>query len=77
MRISNDGKNTFEGTDMRPLLKVEQAADILNVNYGTMRTWISKGYFPVVKLGQKLVRIRQEDLETYILEHRKGGADVH
>jgi excisionase family DNA binding protein len=51
------------------LYTVSEAAEILGISQETLRGWIWKQKFPVVRAGNRLVRIRQEDIRTFIDSH--------
>lgn len=46
------------------LLTPEQAADVLQVSKRTMYEWLRKGEIPVVRIGERLVRVRERDVLT-------------
>lgn len=55
------------------LLKVEQAAEIATVRPSTIRSWLTKGKLPRLKVG-RCTRILREDLENFI---RAGCVEVN
>ena len=50
----------------RPLLTVEEAADWLAISKPTLWRIIRRREIPVVRIGQRAVRIRFADLEEYV-----------
>lgn len=46
------------------LLTPAQAADVLQVSKRTMYEWLRKGEIPVVRFGERLVRVRESDVLT-------------
>ena len=48
------------------MLTPEQVAERLAVTPNTVRGWLRKGMLKGVKLGKKVWRVREEDLEAYI-----------
>jgi excisionase family DNA binding protein len=46
------------------LLTPEQAADLLQVSKRTMYEWLRKGEIPSVKMGERLIRVREKDILT-------------
>ncbi|MBN1810584.1 MAG: helix-turn-helix domain-containing protein [Anaerolineae bacterium] len=50
------------------IFTIAEAAAIIGVNRRTVRTWIEDGALRAFRLGpsQKLIRIRQSDLESFI-----------
>src|SRR5258708_2346556 len=46
------------------LLTPEQAAEVLQVSKRTMYEWLRNGEVPVVKIGGRLVRVRESDVLT-------------
>jgi excisionase family DNA binding protein len=51
------------------LLRVEQAADFLNVKPSTIRAWLLKRKLPKVRVGERCVRIPREALEKLVVEN--------
>ncbi len=49
---------------MTKLLKPEEVAERLSLALSTVRKWIYLGFLPVVRLGRRAVRIREEDCEA-------------
>ncbi len=54
------------------LLTASQVAEILNTSKSFAYSLMNKGEIPVVRLG-KSVRVRQEDLDKYILANVDEG----
>jgi excisionase family DNA binding protein len=50
------------------LLKTDEAAELLSIKPWTLRSWVSEGRIPFVKLG-RLVRFNEKRLEEWILEN--------
>lgn len=50
------------------LLRVEEAAELLNVKPSTVRAWLLRRKLPRVRIGQRAVRIPREALEELIAE---------
>ena len=50
---------------MKPLLTVEEAAEILRVRKSTLYTWAYRRQVPSQKVGKSL-RFRQQDLERWL-----------
>lgn len=50
------------------LLSIQETAAILDVSRKLVSNWIHSGALPAIRLGpgQRLIRIRQEDLEAFI-----------
>ena len=57
----------FETT--RPLLRITDVARILQSTKGFVEKEIAGGRLPKVKLSYKFVRVRPEDLETYLAKY--------
>ncbi len=51
-------------------LTVEQVADWLQVSTKTIRRYIEDGSLPAVNLGGRAIRIRRQDLETWLQNRR-------
>ena len=48
------------------LLRIEQAADFLNVKPSTIRAWLLRRKLPFVRVGKRSVRIPREALEQLV-----------
>lgn len=53
----------------RKLLSLKEAAELLGIHYTTMRQYVRKGKFPVVRIG-RLLKIEASDLESYIKKNK-------
>ena len=53
---------------MSDLLTIRQAAEFAAVSFPTARRWIDKDLLAVVRVG-KVVRIRKQDLESFLEAH--------
>jgi excisionase family DNA binding protein len=51
------------------LLRVEEAAEFLNVKPSTIRAWLLRRKLPFVHVGKRAVRIPLESLEALIAEN--------
>jgi excisionase family DNA binding protein len=51
-----------------PYLTVDEAAAYLGINPMTMRRYIDKGRLRAFKLGPKLLRVRQSDVDGLLTE---------
>jgi len=51
------------------LLRVDEAAEVLNVKPSTIRAWLLKRKLPRVRIGQRAVRIPLEAIEKLIIEN--------
>ena len=63
--MSNTETNTTSPTTPCTLYKVEDVQKILQLSQRTVRELTANGSLKIVKIGQA-VRIRPEDLETFI-----------
>ena len=52
------------------LLKAAEVAEILKVSKSNVYKLMAKGEIPRVRIGIKSVRVRPEDLNRYIQEHK-------
>ena len=50
------------------LLRVEEAAAVLNVKPSTIRAWLSRRKLSKVRIGERAIRIPREELERLIAE---------
>jgi excisionase family DNA binding protein len=57
-----------ENKQSSELVKIEEAAEILNMGVSTVYKLVSKKVLPSFKYG-RTIRIRREDLEKFITEH--------
>lgn len=51
---------------MENLLKVEEVAEMIGMGRSKTYALIKEGAFPVVRLGEKTIRVRPEDLRRWI-----------
>ena len=59
-------------------MTVEQAAKWLQVSTKTIRRYIEAGSLPAVNLGGRAIRIRRQDLETWLETRRvEPGVPLH
>ena len=54
-----------------PLLKVKQVAARLAVSIPEAYRLLHSGQIPLVRVGQRSIRAREEDVEKYIRDHRR------
>lgn len=52
------------------LLKLKQVANHFSVSTRTVRRWIDAGELVACRIG-RTIRIRREDLERFIRQHRR------
>lgn len=55
-------------TNTPNLLRVEEAAEFLNLKSSTVRAWLLKRKLPSVRIGERAVRIPRAALEKLIAE---------
>ena len=64
-------------TLQEPLLKVEQIAQMLNVEISTVYQWAQMGYIPCIRLGtgkkKPLVRFSQFRVQEWLKEREVDG----
>ena len=61
-------------TTHQQLLTTDQTAEILDVHPATLATWRSEGQGPrYLKIGQRNVRYRSEDLERWLAAQERTG----
>lgn len=58
------------------LLTIEEAADWLAISKPTLGRMIRRGEIPVVKIGQRNIRIKLSDIESYIEKHYGRITDI-
>ena len=54
---------------IEPLLNISEVALILKISKTSVYRLAQAGELPAVRFGEAIVRVRQVDLERYILEH--------
>lgn len=65
-----DETETTRTSGVPEWLTIEQAADWLQVSTKTIRRYIDAGSLPAVNLGGRAVRIRRQDLESWLLTRK-------
>ena len=60
--------NQDQDAHMRTLnyISVAEAAQRVGVNPQTIRRWIAKGYIDAVRVGPRIIRVREIDVELMI-----------
>ncbi len=53
------------------LLTIEEAADWLAISAPTLRRMIRRGEIPTIKISQRTVRLKLQDILDYIEEHHE------
>jgi len=61
-------------TNMEKLLTVNDVAEIVQASPRTVRRWIDTGKLKPTRVGDKLIRVRREDLEEFLRGTRNAGA---
>jgi excisionase family DNA binding protein len=59
------------------LLRVEEAAEFLNVKPSTIRAWLLRRKLPFVRVGARAVRIKLEALEGLISQNTIPARGTH
>jgi len=58
---------------MEKLLKLKEAAEILNVHPNTLRLWDRKGILVAIRIGEKKIRrYRLVDIKRFIKQNNYG-----
>jgi len=57
---------------MKPLMTLEDCAELLQVKPEQIRRWIKLGRFPAVRIGKQTLRVDPDDFDTFI-----AGAKQH
>ncbi len=52
------------------LLTPDEAAEVVGTTGRTIRRWIRQSRLPAIHLSERTIRIRPDDLETFIAQHR-------
>jgi excisionase family DNA binding protein len=53
-----------------PFLTPQEVSELLQVSVQTVRRWIKKGKLPAYKVGPRMWRIRQIDLDAWLEQQR-------
>ncbi len=64
--------STQKGAEEQPLYSVPQVASMLKVSPSTIWRWVESGKLPAFRVGEKIIRIKVEDLEKVISPARKS-----
>jgi excisionase family DNA binding protein len=67
--LNNHGEGRKEVWEDK-LLTYEQASEMLTVPKGTLYAWVHAKRIPHIRLGPRLVKFRQSDLESWLAAHR-------
>lgn len=59
-------KNTLDPARLPPMLKTDQAAEIIGVSQNTIRKWAADGTLKAKKIGKKLWRFPREEVEKWL-----------
>lgn len=57
------------GRKITDLLRVEEAAEFLNVKPSTIRAWLLRRKLPFVKVGERCVRIPRQAVERLVTDN--------
>lgn len=76
---SYSGTNTTirrqpEGVSPGDYLSVDRIASITDTHPNTVRGWIRSGRLPAVRLGYRLIRVRQSDLDAFVSTYSAAGS---
>ena len=63
------------GDNPDPLLTINQVAEICNVSRRSVQNWLYARELPAIRLGAKLIRIRQSALDEF-LDHPYDAEQV-
>jgi len=55
------------------LLLAEEIAEWMKVSVITIRRWTSSGFIPHVRIGQRMVRYRKRDLDSWVNKRSSLG----
>lgn len=55
-------------TERKRLLLPQEVAEVLSVHRRTVDRWTKEGRLPTVRLSDKIIRFREEDVETFVQE---------
>ena len=54
--------------DQQGLLSVKEAAQLLTIKESTLRDWVLRKKLPIVRVGEKLIRIRRSELLKLVVD---------
>ena len=61
------------GPRTKLLLRVNEAADLLGIEVGTLYHWVSESRVPHIKLSLRCLRFRRDDLVQWVAENSKNA----
>lgn len=47
----------------KPFFRLDEVAGYYDVTVKTVRNWIDQGKIPAVRVGQRLIRVKREDVQ--------------
>jgi excisionase family DNA binding protein len=56
--------------DQQGLLSVKEAAQLLTIKESTVRDWVLRKKLPIVRVGEKLIRIRRAELLKLVVDEK-------
>lgn len=71
--MKNDLTKLFENLGSQGLFTAEQVAEVLGVSVKTIRKWRYQGKLKAVKVGERCVRYRREDVLDQL---NQEGVDI-
>ena len=64
--VKNSLRNEYPAQHLN---KVPVVADYVGVHENTVWSWIRTGKLPAVRIGERVVRVRQQDLDDFVNSH--------
>lgn len=59
----------------KEILSVKEVAEYMGLGTGAIHGFIRKRGMPVFRIGRKIMKVRRQDLLTWISKHVIGGND--
>ena len=59
----------------KEILSVKEVAEYMGLGTGAVHGFIRKRGMPAFRIGRKILKVRREDLLTWISKHVVGGND--
>lgn len=66
MAASDAPSRSMSGSELVPLLSLDDVAGVLGVSRRTIERMVTRGEIPIVRVGPRAIRVRAEDVQEFI-----------